>query len=456
MTAPQDEPEVWVSVDPGPGRGGPPGSGLGRPGGPGRGWGRWIAIIAGFAVLIAVVALQRSLTGGGDGSADPTTGVSPPTAPPTAPTDDHLPCANCSEIRTESPTTGDHPAGPITTAGAPAELDAAPFELVALLWNENLGSAAEVVRYRAGSGETVRTALPALMSNGPLSFVVTDTAAMVRPWDGVPGYVVVDGAQAEVADGQLGPGGPIFPSAGQDRVWATSQEIAGATVPPSTEEDSVSVTAEEGAGVRLELVDIHGHPTGTMLKPPPSLGVDGPWGLRPDGAGGVLADAVGGVYDLTPDETRLVTHGRVLAAGPTGFLVYECEDGGHCSAAVRVRSTGKRTPLPDLTVPRSTVISQFPGVISPDGRYAAILDLVGGPPLSIVDLHTGERTSVMVPIGGRFARDASSNLAFTPDSRVLAVTSGTYVRWVDPATGKVLGELHFDTPPMAIAIRPAP
>ncbi len=468
MTEPPIEPEVWISDGPeGPDAGPPPG---GAPRRPGRGWGRWIAIVAGFAVLLALVSVQHYLGSTSGHGAEPTTAVSvtpPPTTsrPETPPTD----MTKTSTVATsghsddqgtnsDGATTGTlhggpmivttvpdttttpqtAPAAPITSTGSPAELDTAPFDLVALLWNGNLSSGATIVDYRADTGATVRTELPALMSNGPMSFVVTATATIIRPWDGVPGYVVADGASMAIAGGLLEQGGPVFPSVQADRVWAMS-----------------SPSMSTGTDVILELVDAQGHTTGATIKPPPSLGIDGPWGLRPDGAGGVLADAVGGVYELRPDGTRLVTHGRVLAAGPTGYIVYECSDAGECTAAVLNRSTGKRAPLPRYTPPASAVIGQFPGVISPNGRYAALLDLApGGPPLSILDLRTGKRTPILLSIDGRFAGDASAAVAFTPDSRVLAVMSGEYVRWVDSTTGNVLGELHLG-PLFAISIRPA-
>jgi hypothetical protein len=463
MTEPPIEPEMWISDGPEGPDGGPPSGGAPR--GPGRGWGRWIAIVAGFAVLLALVSVQHYLGGTSEHGAEPTTGVS--VTPPPTTSHSETPTTDMTKSSTDAVSPGSalqgtnsdgvvtgtlhggpmivttvpdttEPAVPITSTGSPAELDAAPFDLVALLWDGSFSSGAAIVDYRVDTGATVRTELPALMSNGPMSFVVTATATIIRPWDGVPGYMVADGASAVIADGRLEQGGPVFPSVQADRVWAMS-----------------SPSMPTGTDVMLELVDAQGHTTGAIIKPPPSLGIDGPWGLRPDGAGGVLAEAVGGVYDLRPDGTRLVTHGRVLAAGPTGYIVYECSDGGKCTAAVLDRSTGKRAPLPRYTPPASAVIGQFPGVIASNGRYAALLDPApGGPPLSILDLRTGERTPILLSIDGRFAGDASANFAFTPDSRVLAVMSGEYVRWVDPSTGNVLGELHLG-PLFAISIRPA-
>jgi hypothetical protein len=464
MTELPPEPEMWISDGPeGPDGGPPP---RGAPRGPGRGWGRWIAIVAGFAVLLALVSVQHFLGGTGGHSAEPTTGV-PVTPPPTTSRsetprtdmtdsstvatsghfDDHGPDSGMvttgalhggpAPITTMPGTTEPAPTAPVTETVSSSPLAAGQdWELVGFQWSANIGDGPAVITYRPSTGALVTTPVPALNSNGSLSFVVTAHAAIIRPMDYVPGYVVPDGRPAQFAQAHLDVAGPVFPSPNPDSVWAF---------------------ASRGNGIWFDLVGTSGAARNMPITVPESLGIMGGWMFTTDGAGYVLAAAVGGTYDLRPSGARLVTHGKVLAAGSKNYLVYECDEKAQCGAAVLDRATGHRTPLPRYTPPASMLGSPVQGVISPNGRYVALLDYApDGTRFDLVDLRTGTPTAINVSpsSGAPLYGDATPILAFTPDSSILLIAAAGGVFPIDVTTGVKLSPLPI--PPLAaIAIRPA-
>lgn len=438
-----DEPEVWISDDSGTGPA--PQQGPGR----GSGHGRWIALLAGFAALLALIAVQHFAGGTrtDDTAPTPNVSVTPPrtssgtttsSTPTSASTTDTSPATDEPSLSRPPPlvaTALPTPTAPVTvtTRNDPPLADS-DWELVGFYWPGAVGSDdAAIVRYRPAAGKLVTTPVPPLMSNGPLSFVATDDATVIRPMDGVPGYVIPDGQPAEIAGGVLAQGSMVIPAPQPDRMWVSAPDVDHMT---------------------LMMVDSTGRPTGPTITPPESLGIQGGWGLARDGDGAVLATAVGGVYDLRPGEARLVTHGAVLAAGPTGYLVYECNESAQCSTAVVDRATGAHTALDGYTPSVSAGLAQSQGVISPDGRHAAVLNYAAGPQVVLIDLHTGASAIVndspnsQAPTWG----DAASLFAFTPDSSTLLLAAAGGVDVVDPATGTVRGQLPVPTL-AAIAIR---
>ncbi|MEO7126458.1 MAG: hypothetical protein ABI382_01010 [Nakamurella sp.] len=461
MTQFGGEPEIWFEghSEPAPTGDGSGGSGDGSGGSGdsnggdgnsprGPGWPRWTVVAIGILVLVAIIVTLRFLDEPADSapapkpeppvnssssSAEATSGAATHTSAPTT-TVAYLPEATDSVADSGSVSATDLPS-PSTSTTAPADLPGSPFELTGLISDENLSSGVAIIRYDSNTGMLARTELPPLMSSGQLSFVATDGATIVRPWDGVPGYVAHDGKPAKIAEGLLGQGGPVYSAATPGLVWVTS--------------------FNEGS-FQLDLVDSSGRTAGAAIKPPASLGVQSGWGLAQDGAGGVLAVAIGGTYDLRPGATQLVTHGVVLAAGPTGYLVYECDDAGRCTSWVVDRSTDHRSRLPAYQPTEAPAFVAVQGVISPNGRYAAIFDNnSGGTPINIVDLRTGKSEPINAPIDGQTISDAASLFAFTADSSYLLIAAADGVHVVNPATGSVLQTLPV--PPLAaIAIRPAP
>lgn len=444
-----DEPEIWIDDRPGtdgPQRAPDPGpdSGSGR--------GRWIALAAGFVALLALIAVQHFAGSTPDSDTAPTPSVSE-TPPPASSSPTHAP-ESTSLTATDGSTAFETAVGrgdvaaarsrtaeivasvnpmPSTGTTTPVGLPGAPFELVGLQWNGAMSTAPAVVRYRSDTGATVRTEVSSLIGNGPLSFIVTDDATVIRPSNGFP-LVMPDDKPAVHAGGLLSYAGRAFPTADPHQVWATGLDYRGM--------------------LTLQLTDpLTGDAAGQTITLPMSVTNPGPDALTPDGAGYLLLRMAGGVYDLTPGGAELVTHGEMLAAGPTGYLVYECDDSAQCSAAVVDRATGSHMTLDGYAPSAPTASGQIQGVISRDGRYAALIGRsTGGPPLGIIDLHADTARPILLPLAG-VPSDASSMLAFTPDSQHLIVISGDYTRVVDPATGEVLGELPVP-PLMALAIRP--
>jgi hypothetical protein len=79
-----------------------------------------------------------------------------------------------------------------------------------------------VVRIEFARGRITRTAVPALASSGPVSFVAGAQGALVRPIDFVTGYLIPDGQPARVAPGVFGTGGPAFPGPDPRHLWVAS------------------------------------------------------------------------------------------------------------------------------------------------------------------------------------------------------------------------------------------
>jgi hypothetical protein len=323
-----------------------------------------------------------------------------------------------STADTTSPTTTTVPAGALPGAE--------DWELV------GYGSEG-VVRYRPSTGEVTVTPVPLLDSTGPLSFVATRSAVVVRPYDTVPGYRVVDGRPAEALSGTLGRGGPVLPGPDPDHLWI--------------------VTTSNGMDTSLDLVTADGGRAGVTIELPDALSATGGYSASPDGVGYALVTGVGGTYDVRPDRVRLITHGMVLAAGPVSFLVYECDDAGQCSTVAIDRESGQRREVPQLRpAPGFPVIH---GTISPDGGFAALLTFgQTGPEVMLLDLRTGGTHTIPASLDGAFANDTSTFMAFTPDGRYLLLAGTSDVTPVETRTGRSLAPLSI--PPVGvIAIRPA-
>jgi hypothetical protein len=73
------------------------------------------------------------------------------------------------------------------------------------------GPPGELVRIQLAKGRLTRTTVPALLSTGPVSFLVQPRTVIIRPFDFVPGYLVPDGRPAERLSGGLSLRGPAVP-----------------------------------------------------------------------------------------------------------------------------------------------------------------------------------------------------------------------------------------------------
>jgi hypothetical protein len=280
-----------------------------------------------------------------------------------------------------------------------------------------------VVRVQLAPGRVTRTAVPALDSSGPTSFVVGRDWAIVRPLDVVPAYVVRDGQPARPLTGALGRSGPGLPGPDPDHLW---------------------VANGAGAGAEAILVDATGRPTGASV-PVNSNGFP-----EPDGAGYVLLRGPAGSYTARPGSRRRITTGDLLAVGPIGWLTRECGERSRCAMTFVDRATGTGHPLGGPPVEPSQGST---GVISPDGAIAALPAATTVVGVTLLGLATGTAREVKLP-AGLAAQDAT--MAWSPDSRWLFVAARDgRVYPIDAATGQV-HDLGVVLPPLSqIAIRAA-
>jgi hypothetical protein len=264
----------------------------------------------------------------------------------------------------------------------------------------------EVVRIEPALGRVTRTPLPALASSGVVAFIAGSDRVVIRPWDGVPGYVVPDGSPAKGLPAGLADGGAVVPGPDQSHLWVESRD------------SSV-----------LSLVGVNGRKTGLSIRLPATSH----WGVMPDATGYVVVRAAGGQYDARPDVLQRVTTGTVVAVGPTRWLAFDCDDRGRCVNVVVDRPDGTRRGLAgalcDPTVPA--------GTIAPNGSIAAIYrrhyltDGTSALNVALLDLASGTERALTMSIspGG-----SDGSMVWSPDSRWLFVVGDRQFVAVDAQT----------------------
>lgn len=284
-----------------------------------------------------------------------------------------------------------------------------------------------VIRVDLARGEITRTVVPFLQSSGPVAFVPAADEVIIRPLDNVPGYAVPDGRPAQPLPPGFGSGGPVFPGPDPGQVWVVTDDVQ-----PST----------------AVLTSLDGHRSGPVLRlPTGSIGLD----ATADGAGYLLVSASDGVYRTQPGRVRRISTGNLLATGPTGWLVGECDRYGHCRRVLIDRTTGRRRLL-GLQAANGGVMPPW-GAISPDGRTAAVFDLGsdGSRTIELLDLRTGSRhaTGLHLP-----APLDDGTIRWSPDSRWLfALDEHGELAVVARATGQV-GNLSGSLPSLnQLAVR---
>jgi WD40 repeat protein len=135
--------------------------------------------------------------------------------------------------------------------------------------------------------------------------------------------------------------------------------------------------------------------------------------------------------------------------GPTGWLVVECDEQFHCQQVLINPRNGTRRAVGSGLVNR-----MLTGVISPDGRTAAIVTYgqQNGIGLYLLDLESGNRKAIAVSV----TPDSSGAIAFSPDSRWLFVVTPDFsVAVVNRATGAVSTLEGFLPPLTQLVVRPA-
>ena len=419
--------ELWIEAGESSGTGGT-GRSSGSQRGPLAGRSRWIALVAGFAVLVAVIAVQH-LAGG------PSPSPAAPTGAPVTPSPTHsAPPAGSSASIGESLPGDAGSSAPMQADDTPtrsAEVSAtsavvATAPVTSTVPQRPLPGAADweligygpqgVMRHRPTTGSLTVTPVPTLSSNGPFSFVVTGGVAILRPLDRTLGYLVNDRGLATELSGLLADHGPVLPGPRPGELWASG---------------------ENGAAARLILVDTRGRALGPQIS---SAKINPNAWPEPDGAGYALVTGLGGTYEARPDGLRLVTHGTVLAVGPDSFLVDECTASADCAVAIVDRATRTRTSLHGVVLPRppgSTV-----GVISPDGTFAAFNEVtvdedVHSSHLHLLDLRSGRDRALSDAMDVAQTPSMQSPFAFSPDSRWLAfATHSGQVAVVNTTSGQ--------------------
>jgi hypothetical protein len=283
-----------------------------------------------------------------------------------------------------------------------------------------------VVRIQFASGRIIRTAVPPVLSGGPVSFVVGPHQVIIRPLDWVPGYLVPDGRPARLLSGALGKGGTVIPGPQPGTVWVQA---------------GFQVTS-------MPLVRMDGTKVGVFLRLPPG----GPWQAIPDGRGYALFGGAdyAGLYDATPGGFRRIA-GTLAAVGPTGWLIVDCHVGRRCSNVVVDQSDGARRILPGPSTDPAP--GEAPGVIAPDGSAAAVVRVRGDQvTLHLLNLVSGADQQISVSLDQESAADQT--LAWSPDSRWLFIVAAYgKLAAVNARTLHVQG-LNVELPPIGqIAIR---
>jgi hypothetical protein len=276
-----------------------------------------------------------------------------------------------------------------------------------------------IVRVDLDRGVVVNTPVPVISSTGPTFMVVGASSVLLRPLDYVTGYLVPDDADAQPLDGRLSAG----------TLWAYPGDAPG----------SVWVEPLGARSDRLDLVGFETDFAGTSVEFPNLY----PWG--PDGTGQVVLTGVGGAYVTGSKGLTRVTTGDVFAAGPTKWLVRECDEHHACTTATIDRSTGHKDVLNVDSLAEALV--PVTGVITADGQSAAIVRPTGE--LEVIDLTSGEQHVVATP--------ASVAPVWSFDGRFLFfVRDANTVSVFDRATGAIMVLPATVDDVEALAVRPAP
>ncbi len=374
-------------------------------------WPRWFTLaVAAVVVVVLVAALnrhrRRPAGSTGDRPADDA-GLATPAAP-----------------RTSAPATS-APATVLPSAAVSVTRLGHPLFGTTGNWELFGRGDGVLVRIQPAAGRITRTTIPGLQSGGPVFMLAGSDRVVIRPLDNVPGYLVADGKPAS----QLAPllnQGPILPGPAPNQMWQQ----------PTDDHEPVMALATL-AGVRL---------ASFIRIPLDSSAFD----ATPDGAGYLLFSGIGGVYDARPDGIRRISTGAVLAVGPTGWLVVECDEQYRCQTVLVGRLDGSRRVVNAGTVSRNQI-----GVISPDGATAAMQtsDSNGRSGLYLLDLASGKRRVVQISISQEFIYPG---ISFSPDSSLLfAVAADGKLAVINRRTGAV-GTLGAPLPVLTqLVLRPA-
>jgi hypothetical protein len=321
------------------------------------------------------------------------------------------------------------------STSAPVTVPPAPVVSVSRLGHPLLGATAGwelfgrgdgvLVRIQPAAGRITTTTIPGLLSSGPVFMLAGSDRVVIRPLDNVSGYLVPDGKPARELAPLLNTG-PILPGPAPNQMW----------IQPTDDHEPVMALATLD-GVRLA----------SFIRVPLNTSA---YDAAPDGAGYLLFSGIGGVYDARPDGLHRISTGALLAVGPTGWLVVECDEQYGCQTILIGRLDGSRRVVKVGTINLNQV-----GVISPDGSTAAMVipGQNGASELYLIDLASGKRRTVGVSVS---QESFDAGLSFSPDSSLLfAVTPDGKLAVINRRTGAV-GSLGVPLPFLKqLMLRPA-
>ncbi len=262
----------------------------------------------------------------------------------------------------------------------------------------------EVARIELATGRVTRTRLGGL-KHARLDVVPVRGAVFVHVPDDGFGYIVADGRAPNRIPAALQRVGPMLPGPDADHIW---------------------VMTGDGPRARMALVALDGRLAGPSARLTANLRS----APTADGGGYPLLFGVTGTYWASPQGLRRVTQGAVVADGPTGWLVLECDSLG--CVPLLVGRMGDRRPLPALL--HASGGGMVSGTLAPDGRRAALYqgDPASGLRLALVDLATGSvvPTDVSLAAGAvlrspRWSPDGRLVLCVDDSGRIVAVDAGT-------------------------------
>jgi hypothetical protein len=376
-------------------------------------WPRWFTLAVAAALIVGVVAaVNRDRRTPRVTVGSPTSVSSTPVAPRTS-------TPRTSTPRTSAPATVPPSAAvSVTRLGHPLLGTTAGWELF------GRGDGV-LVRIQPAAGQITRTTIPGLQSGSPVFMVAGSDRVVIRPLDNVPGYLVVDGKPARQLPPLLNQG-PVLPGPAPNQMW----------IQPTDDHEPV-----------MALVTLAGARLASFIRIPPGSSA---FDAAPDGAGYLLFSAIGGVYDARPDGLRRISTGALLAVGPTGWLVVECDEQYRCQTVLIGRVGGSRRVVNAGPASRDLI-----GAISPDGTTAAMLTSGsnGGNGLYLLDLVSGRRRVVQVSLN----QDSFyAGISFSPDSSLLfAVAADGKLAVINRRTGAV-GTLGAPLPALTqLILRPA-
>lgn len=313
-------------------------------------------------------------------------GAPPPPPPASSTTRSSRPPATVPPGRTTTPgvTTW-------TTEGFLPELDETVF----------VRNADTVYRIETRTGQVTATPTGRLGEGSPLSFVAASDRVLIVSWE-PNGVAVPDGRPARPLTGLLTRTTTLLPGPG-GRVWV------------STDPNSQST---------MQLADGSGRPVGQAVR----SGSD--YALVPDGRGGLLLVDVGGSYLATERGLERISRGAVTAVGRNHLLAVDCDARHRCSRYLLDRRSGAQRRIGGLRMEQGA-----PGVVSADGRFAALLTwrLDGGQQLDVLDLARN-RVRTTLTSSGSVQQDDRSTF-WLPDGRLLGLLDGR-IFVLDPDTDR--------------------